>query len=200
MDDLIYNPIIYQTLLSYFTEEDLLNSQNDEQLSKSFRESIQQTINDIQLNDQLSIKRQLYLYCKKRYVIRLKKLIDKYQNDLEWNYGLSGACCGGHRDLAELMISKGASDWDWGLYSACYGGHHDLVERMIQKGANHWNYGLQGACRGGNRDLAERMISKGANDLKWGFYEANCEGHRELAQLMIQKGADGSFPSVCRRT
>jgi len=33
------------------------------------------------------------------------------------------------------MISKGANDWNYGLYGACYGGHMELVKLMISKGA-----------------------------------------------------------------
>ena len=53
--------------------------------------------------------------------------------------GLGGACDGGHRELAELMIEKGATDWNWGLMDACYGGHRDLAEWMIAKGADPYN-------------------------------------------------------------
>jgi len=57
-----------------------------------------------------------------------------YQNEL--NEGLFRACRGGHRDLAELMIKKGATDLNWGLEGACEGGHRELAEWMIEKGAD----------------------------------------------------------------
>ena len=44
---------------------------------------------------------------------------------------------GGHRELADLMIEKGATDWNWGLRMACYGGHRELADLMIEKGATH---------------------------------------------------------------
>jgi len=78
-----------------------------------------------------------------------------------WNWGLWGACRGGHRDLAELMI-KGENNWNEGLGAACIGGHRDLAELMIQHGANVWNDGLRSACDGGNSDLVELMIQHGA--------------------------------------
>jgi hypothetical protein len=28
------------------------------------------------------------------------------------------------------MIALGANDWDWGLHGACFGGHHDLVDEV----------------------------------------------------------------------
>ena len=59
---------------------------------------------------------------------------------MDWDDGLSGACQGGHRDLAEFMIEKGANNWNWGLDAACYGGHRDFAEWMIEKGATQCNY------------------------------------------------------------
>ena len=33
-----------------------------------------------------------------------------------------------------------------GLESACQGGHTDIVQFMIDKGADNWDCGLEGAC------------------------------------------------------
>ena len=33
------------------------------------------------------------------------------------------------------MISKGANDWNYGLDGACEGGHKEIVNYMISKGA-----------------------------------------------------------------
>ena len=39
------------------------------------------------------------------------------REDWNWNWGLVGACRGGHMDLAQLMIEQGATNWDLGF---CY--------------------------------------------------------------------------------
>jgi hypothetical protein len=49
--------------------------------------------------------------------------------------GLKGACIGGHKELAELMIARGANDWNYGLSGACFAGHKELAEFMIARGA-----------------------------------------------------------------
>ena len=54
---------------------------------------------------------------------------------------MRGAARGGHKDLVNLFISKGANDWDMGMHGAAQGGHKDLVEYFISKGANNWDYG-----------------------------------------------------------
>jgi len=98
---------------------------------------------------------------------------------------------------AHNMIQRGANGWNWGLRGACLGGHRDVVELMIQHGANNWNLGLHGACRGGHRDLTELMIQRGANNLNWGLYGACVRGHRELAEIMIQHGATACSNNDC---
>jgi ankyrin repeat protein len=68
----------------------------------------------------------------------------------------------GNLELAKLMIKKVDNFLYWGLWGAYQGGHLDLVEWMILKGANDRNT-LWGACQAGNRDLAEIMIQRGAD-------------------------------------
>ena len=54
-------------------------------------------------------------------------------NLLDW--GLEGACFGGHKIIVELMIEKGATDFNWGLTQACARGHKKIAKMMIEKGA-----------------------------------------------------------------
>jgi hypothetical protein len=64
----------------------------------------------------------------------------------DWNNGLYSACCGGHREIVDMMIAHGANCWDDGLYGACRYGHYDIANLMIAHGGNDWNEGLFGAC------------------------------------------------------
>lgn len=62
---------------------------------------------------------------------------------------MAHACYRGHREIVELLISKGANDWNLGLANACFGRsseHQEIVELMISKGANNWTHSLQNAC------------------------------------------------------
>ena len=101
------------------------------------------------------------MYCNYNYIIRIRKLI-QINVTLLWNYGLYGACQGGHMDIVNLMIEKGADRWNSGLVYACSGGHIAIVKLMIEKGANQWNWGLEAACVGGHIDIVKIMIEKGA--------------------------------------
>jgi hypothetical protein len=111
--------------------------------------------------------------------------------------GLQEACLAGNRDLAELMIERGAKSVNGGLGSACLGGHRDLVHLMIEKGAYRWNWGLQGACMGGHRDLAELMLDEGAYLVNPGLSEACLKGHQEVVKLMLDNGAVACFNEDC---
>ena len=111
-------------------------------------------------------------------------------NSYDINIGLKFACRGGHIDIVNLMIAKGANNWNYGLRHACRGGHIDIVNLMIAKGANDWNNGLYGACRGGHIDIVNLMIAKGANDWNYGLMGACRGGHIDIINLMIAKGAN----------
>ncbi len=105
-------------------------------------------------NDRKTVE---YLLSRSEYVK------NSYSNDLIL------ACEGGHMELVQLMIEKGATNWDSGLKCACKGGHMEIVKLMIEKGANDWHKGFEGACKGGHMEIVKLMIEKGAKDWNWGF-------------------------------
>lgn len=67
-------------------------------------------------------------------------IIKSFYSEQMVNYGLLGACKGGHKELAELMITKGDDDFNSGLSCACRGGCEELAELMIISGADLVNY------------------------------------------------------------
>lgn len=54
----------------------------------------------------------------------------------DWEEGMVRAIQGGHIDIVEFMISKGAKDWNNGLITAINNGYLDVVQLMISKGAD----------------------------------------------------------------
>lgn len=81
--------------------------------------------------------------------------------------GFDRSCQNGHIDIAKTLIDAGA-DVDAGLVAACKGGHMQLVELMIAKGAIAVNTGLKVACGTGwiTRDsIVKLLILKGAVDV-----------------------------------
>jgi hypothetical protein len=105
------------------------------------------------------------------------------------NFGLLGACKGGHKDLAKLMIQMGAGMFNHGLAKACKGGSKELALLMIKMGANDYNWGLRDACKGGHKDLVELMLGMGATDINLGLLNACRGGSRDIVIMMIEIGA-----------
>lgn len=58
------------------------------------------------------------------------------QYDFDYNYGLIGACAGGHKEVIELIYSK--SLWfELGLSAACCSGKREMAELMLSYGAGY---------------------------------------------------------------
>jgi hypothetical protein len=64
---------------------------------------------------------------------------DEISLKVKAKYGMHGAANGGHKDLIDYFISKGADDWNAGLRGAAGGNHKDLVEFFISKGADDFD-------------------------------------------------------------
>lgn len=112
-----------------------------------------------------------------------------------WDAGLHGACRGGHLDLVELMITKGAEDFNTGMQCACTNGHIEIMKLMILKGGTNWNGCLYGACYGGYEGyvkIAKYMIGKGATVSIFNeCFERVCfNGDLELAKILVERGAN----------
>ena len=82
------------------------------------------------------------------------------KNERPLDRKMSEAAEGGHKDLVDFFISKGANYWNWGLLGAAKGGNKDLLDFFISNGANDWNCGLFGAAKGGHKDLVDFFEKK----------------------------------------
>lgn len=108
-----------------------------------------------------------------------------------WDAGLTGACRGGHKQLAKLMIGLGATDRTTGIISACIGNQKEMIEFMLSLNLD-LDVGLYGACYSGNMDLVELMIKKGAGNYNRGLCGLLHSGrnyNEAIYKLMIDNGA-----------
>ena len=90
-------------------------------------------------------------------------IIQSFNDFTDVNQGLQVVCKIGSIKLARVMINKGAY-WNFGLIGACAGGHIDVVNWTIENGATAWTPGLIGACEGGHKNIARLMMEKGARN------------------------------------
>ena len=122
---------------------------------------------------------------------------------------LGHAVSGGHIEIVELLVSKGAdlNAKDMigmtPLHYVASGGHKEIVELLIANGADvnaKDEYGLtplHNAADKGRKEVADLLIAKGANvnavgDLFGGtpLHAAAFGDHKEIVELLIAKGAD----------
>jgi ankyrin repeat protein len=86
------------------------------------------------------------------------------------------ACSGGHLNIVELLVQKGADlnvqdqDSRTPLHLACDGGHLNIVELLVQKGAdlNVQDHAIPGLpftwhVDGGHLNIVELLVQKGAD-------------------------------------
>ena len=118
-------------------------------------------VDDATKREGWSVKELLEQACLRRNMYIVEKIL-KQETVCDTNIYLKYACKGGHLDIVNLLIERGATWWNDGLYYACFGGHLDLAMLMIERGACRWNDGLRGACEGGHSDLVTFMIERGA--------------------------------------
>ena len=100
------------------------------------------------------------------------------------------------KDFSLLLIKYidlSYGHYEEAMYYAAEGGHRDLVDFFISKGANNWNMAMYYAAERGHRDLVDFFISKGANSLKLAMDYAEKAGHRDLVDFLISKGAKDIF-------
>ncbi len=105
--------------------------------------------------------------------------------DLDFNFGLCGACRYGNMNNVKFLIQKGINNFNGGLYRACGGGHINIVKFLVQKGATSFSLGLRGACNGGHIEIVELMIKLGAKDFKYALYGARRGKHIEIIKILL---------------
>jgi hypothetical protein len=128
------------------------------------------------------------------------------------------AAMGGHVEMSELLLSKGANaaaDDRFGgtpLHRASHEGHKDVVELLLSKGMDATvkdKFGatpLHQASDRGRRDVVELLLSKGADpgaksESGWTpLHGASYGGHKDVVDLLLSKGADINGKNESGRT
>ena len=68
------------------------------------------------------------------------------------------AAKGGHRELVDLFITKGANEWDWAMDSAAQGGHRGVIVNLfLWKGAVQMELG-PGVCSSRRASRARGLL------------------------------------------
>lgn len=97
--------------------------------------------------------------------------------------GLRGACAKGDMKIIKLILKK-AKNMDYGLYGACYGGHKEIMMEMMKRGAKDLDEALYWAGRGGQTDIAMSLIKMGARVYSHNFVGVCQSGNKVLIEIM----------------
>ena len=115
----------------------------------------------------INVQNCLYSACEGGNMAVVQLIIDAINPDLvhlDWNSGLRGACYGGHIEIIEMMIQKGANDFNPGFYAVCETDHIDLVKMFLEKAYVKYdlNRALHIACGALSIDVVYLLINSGA--------------------------------------
>jgi hypothetical protein len=105
------------------------------------------------------------------------------------NQSLVQASVGGHGDIVNQMLQRGANEYNWAMLGAAQGGHLDIVNQLIKRGANEYNWAMVEAAQGGHQDIVNQMLDFGATDYNGAMAEAAEGGHTEIVKQMLDLGA-----------
>lgn len=139
----------------------------------------------------MSSRNTLRKACKSGNIKSVNRFLKRTQ---DWNSGLYGACEGGHMDLVELMISKGANEWHGAMGSACHGGNLEIVKLIAPKTDRYGSlqYGLREACLAGHFEIVKYLFSKGAYFTNDALYAACIYGNLEIVKFLALQALQSS--------
>jgi hypothetical protein len=70
------------------------------------------------------------------------------------------AFCAANRVVIDALVAAGVANWDYGLSGACEGGHLELVALALKHGATYRAYGLDAAKRGGHQAITDLLEAR----------------------------------------
>jgi len=121
------------------------------------------------------------------YDLLLKPLLSTLS---DYNLVMTYAAYGGHIELVNLMLEKGANAYNNAMIEAAYRGHMNIVRLMLELGANDYNEAMSFAAKGGHIEIVRLMLEKGANNYNRAMASAAYKGHIEIVRLMLGLGAN----------
>lgn len=106
-----------------------------------------------------------------------------------WDNCMTYACKYGYLDIAELMITKGATDFDKGLETACYNNQYEIAKLMLVKGAMNKESCFTHACSRNYIEIAKLIVMHGYSvDDADTCLECACScGNLEIVELIFSR-------------
>lgn len=172
-------------------------------------------------------KNALHMAVKRGMLWAVRQLLDYTLDDTSLLSGtdederqpLHFACLRGHRDIADLLLQRGAdidargNDRATPLDDACFKGHKDVVKLLISRGANTqivdknlWSP-IRTAARYEHLDIIEILLNENPANINKGdsggetpLHVASRQGSVDIMNLLLERGADIDKPDDDRET
>jgi hypothetical protein len=135
------------------------------------------------LNYQLELKNQLKTRKLLKDDVEIQRL-QRIKHELNADFILSHACLSASFDMIDFAITIGADHWNWGLELGARGGHNDVCDMMINRGANNIHNAFAEACYSGSMILINKFLTLGAQTYDGGFAKACYAGNTDVVILM----------------
>lgn len=114
--------------------------------------------------------------------------------------GLMGAARGGHLDLVQFFVERGADDWDFAIEAAARGGDGKIIAFILEKSKGNFNpgCGLCGAARSGRLELVKFFLAlPKARPHNSPILAAARGGHQNIVTLLMEQSGEIVNPSRC---
>jgi len=117
----------------------------------------------------------------------------------DFNYAVWKAVRNGHPELLPRLLELGADDYDHVMQAASSQNYPLIVNDMLAKGATNYNSALSAAALGGNVAIFDQMLALGANDYGMPLGFAARGGHIDLVRRLVALGAPRTSYERARR-
>jgi hypothetical protein len=100
---------------------------------------------------------------------------------------MRGAAMGGHRELTEWLLERGAPPEE-GLRGAVFAGPREMIEWMLARGAvpSESICALAAAYR--DLEIVDLLLRHGGSP-SWGLADAACRGRKDVVEFLLERGA-----------
>lgn len=159
-----------------------------EMIAYKYAIPVPKDINEAILFMDLNLDRRILIAAQRGNKEIVELLID-HVNVLIYGFTMAYAAKGGHEDIVQMMLEKGADNYDDTMAYAALGGHLNIVDWMLWLGARDHNTAMVYAAAGGHREIVRLMLSLGANSYNQTMAAAAKRGDEEIVQWMFISGA-----------
>ena len=121
----------------------------------------------------------------KGYNPRLFYKIFQNKPGMIYESAMLSAAEGGHADIVNSMLAKGANNFDAAMRYAAQGGHLNIVKMMVEQGATGFTSALIEATRHDQLEIVKYLLTKNPSLIV--FVRTFAAGHMDIVHFLKQQ-------------